>query len=299
MTQGTFIKIAAKRLISISLVVSTYTLISCDRNDQLHQIPRIFQPYIAQKSSSVAYKALATFQRSESPNIPESISVDEALNDIDMLEYLVTTSYSGYEYWEKMGVDFEAYFDRLRSFVHEKQIIDTYALEEAISSILEQFRDGHISFVGEGYHGAYHHKAVYYSDVLIEKTSDGQYEVINSKNRVVETGSIFTELAPETYLFQTLSAPGKDQYLLGVFSYKMISNMELSFNGNLLDVPFHKSRLLNARFEDHSQYYITQKNDIPVLRITGFADALYPQFCASLHKLFHLRIQCISKPCNP
>ncbi|NQT61489.1 MAG: hypothetical protein HQ556_00900 [Candidatus Marinimicrobia bacterium] len=252
-------------------------------------VPEKFAEFLSRTVVQVKYLKTEAFHGENRHLMPDSLTKSEALQDIEMLEYLLSTSYSGYEYWQKEGVDFGAYFGHLHSFVQENLSVDTKSFEKEISGILTQLRDGHISFVGEGYHGAYRHKAVYFCDVLIEKTTGGRYQVINSKNKSVDTGWFFTEPEPETFLFRTLSAPGKDQFLLGVFSYEMVNRKNLSFDDHVLEVPFRKSRLLNARFEDKSQFYITRKNDIPAIRVTGFGDELYPIMKDFMHAGTELR----------
>ncbi len=289
MNQFTYTRMASSWLKCYWLLIIALCLISCNGKLASQKIPEKFQPYLTQQTSAVRYRALTHIDGLDSGIRPDSLSREEASDDIDMLEYLISTSYSGYEYWQKEGVDFVAYFDRLHRFVQNNLSIETKAFEAEIAGILTPLRDGHISFVGEGYHWAYRHKAVYYCDVLIEKTTSGQYQVINSQNKSVDTGWFLTEPEPGSFLFRTLSAPGKDQYLLGVFSYEMVNSKDLSFDHRRIEVPFHKSRLLNARFEDKSQFYITRKNDIPVIRVTGFGDEMYPLMKDFMHAGTELR----------
>ena len=45
----------------------------------------------------------------------------------------------------------------------------------------------------------------------------------------------------------------------------------------MIRVPFHGSRLKYANFKDPEPFYIEWKNCIPIVRVTSFADRLYPQ----------------------
>ncbi|NQV15172.1 hypothetical protein HQ531_06910 [bacterium] len=266
-----------KLSVIVSLIGVSLILCSCNGNISHQDIPEIFQPFISQKTSAVAYKALTLRDGNKSVEIPDSITAMEALIDIEMLEYLISTSYSGFEYWKHRGVDFDAYLKSLRRFVAKNERLNTYDFENQIAKILSQISDGHISFIGTGYHMAYRHKAVYFSDLLVEKTDSDQYLVIDSQNDGVKKGAIFTQERKEEYLFKTLSAADKLQYFIGVFSYDMINSIDLAFDQKLVQVPLHKSRLMYARFEDPTPFFINRIDNIPVVRVTGFRDVLYPQ----------------------
>ncbi len=209
--------------------------------------------------------------------IPDSLSTVEALEDIEMLEYLISTSYSGFEYWQYKGVNFQSYFEHLKAFVSNTEYVRTTDFENEVARILDQFYDGHISFIGSGYHQAYRHKSVFFSDILVEQTDQGLYRVIDSKNEKIEAGALFTQEDKESYLFQTLSPPDKKHYFIGVFSFGTVNSHKFEFDLQEIAIPLHKSRLMFARFDDPKPFYIDRLNKISVLRITSFADALYPQ----------------------
>ncbi len=251
--------------------------VSCDTRQNEQVIPEIFSKYITQKSTRVPYKQLILSTGAEKEKAPDSISSNAALEDVEMLEYLWKSSYSGYEYWEFHGADFDGYIENLKSWVSQVPMISTLEFENQTTSILKEIYDGHISFVGAGYYGAYRHKSVYFSDVLVEKTDTGEYRVIDSKNNMVTVGATFTQDGQVDYLFPTLAPPGKQQFLVGVFSYTPQRSIEFSFDHEIREVTLHKSRLMLAKFDDPAPYYINRENVVPVVRVTGFGDALYTQ----------------------
>jgi hypothetical protein len=267
--------------LKLNLILSAYCAIivasGCTDNKNTAEIPKVFKSFIPQSTTFSQYKEIIPYHEGNKMPIPKSITKSEALEDIKMMEYLLSTSYSGYEYWKSKGVDFDSYFLNLRDFVADKDTVQTITFEKELSKILKQIYDGHISFSGFGYNMAYRHKAVYYCDILLEKIQNDVYEVIDSQNDMVKVGDLFTQKNREAHLFRTLSPPGKHHFLVGMFSFNVITSKELSFNNKILKIPFHKSRLLFSRFNDPEPFYITRKSNIPIVRVTGFANILYPK----------------------
>jgi len=247
----------------------------CDSKS--NEIPPEFSSYINQNTLPIDYKEIIPSHGREKLPIPDYITKSQAMEDIQMFEYLLRTSYSGFDYWKYKGVDFESYFSDLKTFVQGKNKVYCYEFEKELSKILKQIYDGHINFVGLGYNQAYRHKSVYYCDVLVEKSEDGLFSVIDSQCDMVEIGDRFTQENKADYLFKTLSPTGKDHYLIGVFSFDEVRSHELSFNGKMVKISFHGSRLKYAKFNDPEPFYIERINNIPIVRVAGFADQLYPQ----------------------
>ncbi len=250
---------------------------SCNSNSPHQDIPKRFQAFITEQTSPVNYLELFRSSTDKSLDRPDTLTSEQALEDIEMMQYLWTTSYSGYEYWMEKGVDFESHITGLKELARSTPRLSTREFENQAAAILQEILDGHLSIVGEGYHAAYRHKSVYFADILVELSGADLYRVISSKNEVVEEGAVFTQENPDPYLFRTLSAPGKEQFLLGNMALSHTNDLELSFDNKTLTVPLHKSRLLFSRFDDPQSYFITHTGDIPIVRITGFGDELYPQ----------------------
>ena len=208
-----------------------------------------------------------------------------------MFEYLLNTAYSGLEYWEYKGINFKSYFANLRELVSKRDTVPTYEFEDELSKILKQIYDGHIALIGSGYNHAYRHKAVYYCDVIVEEIDTGVFKVIDSQIDMVKVGDLFTQKDREKYLFRTLSPTGKNHYLIGVFSFDIISSRMLSFNDKTIQIPFHKSRLIHAHFDDPQPFYIDRKNKIPIVRVTSFADRLYPEMIKFMAAGNDLRVE--------
>ncbi len=250
---------------------------ACKINFQSQAIPEEYKNYIPKNSVPVSYKEIIPFHGGDKLIIPAFITKEQAMEDIDMFEYLFSTSYAGYEYWESKGINFKSFFDEMRDYISDKDTISTYDFEHELSKIFRQIFDGHIALIGDIYNWAYRHKAVYYCDVLVEKSKNGLLKVIDSKNDSVRLGDLFTQSDAADYLFKTLSATGKEQYFIGILSPENVSSVKLSFNNRVIEITFHKSRLMYSRFNDPKPFYINRVKDIPVLRITSSADNLYPE----------------------
>lgn len=235
----------------------------------------MFKSYIAKISDTVAYKEIIPFHGREKTEIPIHISKKEAIEDIQMIEYLLKTSYSGLEYWEHKGVDFKLYFSHLRDFISGKDTVNTNEFEGKLSEILKQINDGHIAIIGAKYNWAYKHKSIYFCDILVEKANNGLFKVIDSRFNMVRIGDLFTQKAGEEHLFRTLSPSNKDHYLIGVLSYDFTASKQLSFNNETILVPFHKSRLMYSKFDDPEPFYIEKETKFPIIRASSFADEQY------------------------
>ena len=248
---------------------------SCSNKPQ--EIPKEYKAFISQISTPVEYKEIIPSHGGERMPIPDFLTKQQALEDIQMFEYLLSTSYSGFDYWKYKGVDFKSYFMDLKNFISKIDKVPVYEFENEISKFLRQIYDGHISLIGTGYNQAYKHKSVYFCDIIVEKNDDGSFKVIDSQFELVKNGDIFTQENAEDFLFKTLSATCKNHYLVGVFTFDIITSQNLSFNGKMIQVPFHGSHLKYANFNDPEPFYIKRENDIPIVRVSGFADQLYPQ----------------------
>ncbi len=259
--------------ILIGIVIILFN--SCNDSSNSNEVPEEFKSYIDSISDTVDYKEILPFHGKEKKEIPTHISKKEAIEDIQMIEYLLNTSYSGFEYWEHEGVSFKTFFTNLRGLIKEKDTVYVTEFESELSKILRQINDGHIAIVGSIYNWAYKHKSIYFCDILVEKTNDSLFKVIDSQLDIVNIGDLFTQIDCEKYLFKTLSPSEKYHYLIGVQSYDAITSGQLSFNNKTIQVPFHKSRLMYAKFNDLEPFHIERENNIPIVRVSSFADRHY------------------------
>jgi len=259
------------------LIFLLITVTSCCQDDKVLNIPNEFNKYITQNNLDVDYKEIIPYYGNNKKSIPAFITKREAIEDIEMFEYLLSTAYAGFEYWQYKEIDFKKYFADLKDFIQkkDKDTVSTYEFERELTEILKQIYDGHIALMGLRYNHAYRHKAIYYCDILVERTDNGVLKVIDSQNDKVKVGDIFTQDDVEKYLFKTLSPADKVHYLIGTLSFNNVVSLELSFNNKTIQIPFHKSRLLYTRFINSKPSYIERKENIPVIRVASFENQLY------------------------
>ena len=171
------------QLIKILLIGCTVLFLSSSCKNQKEQkyIPRAFEKFISETEIPIRYKQIIPYYGDKRLPVPDFITKDEALKDIELLEYLLKTSYSGFEYWKHQGVDFDFYFEGLRNFALKNDTILIDHFENEWVKILMEIKDGHIGFIGKQKHNAYKHKSVYFSEIIIKETSNGVHQVIASQ----------------------------------------------------------------------------------------------------------------------
>ena len=155
---------------------------------------------------------------------PDSISGSEALQDIEMLKYLIENAYSGYSYWENQGIDFNAIYENLIELAEGSEKISVVEMERIVAEGLTDVQDGHLSIIGHERHHFLDRKNPYFADVIVERmqTENGdidpgvEYTVVCSNCDSVEPG--MTYVGAEDQLFRILSRYGIEQYQLGVFT---------------------------------------------------------------------------------
>lgn len=263
-------------LISIvTLCTIIFSFNSCNGYKNSIEIPEEFKSYIKTASDIIDYKEIIPFHGEEIEKIPLFITKNEAIEDIQMMEYLLSTSYSGFDYWKSKGVDFASYFTNLRDFAGRNDTINVETFENELSKILTGITDGHIAIDGLRYNWAYKHKDIYFCDILVEKTNDGLFKVIDTKFNNIKIGDLFSQKDGQKFLFKTLSPKDKNHYLIGTLSYHNIFSRQLSFNNKIITIPFHKTRLMYAKFDDSKPFYIERENDIPIVRVFSFSNNDY------------------------
>jgi len=229
-------------------IIFFVVLCSCKNNEENNKVPKVFEKFILETEVPIAYKKVVPYYGENRLSLPDFITSNEALADIECLEYLFRTSYSGFEYWQHQGVDFDCYFKGLKDFILENDTIPIENFEKEFVKILMQIKDGHIGFIGKEKHNAYRHKSVYFSEIIVKEISEGKFQVIDSQFDDVKIGDDFTQENAEIYLFQTISPLNENHYLIGVLSFDCITSNQFSFNNKVLQVPLFENRLNYAKF---------------------------------------------------
>ena len=181
----------------------------------IQSIPKVFESFISQQCTE-------DIEILKLSKVNFMITQEEAHKDLDIFQYIMDNSYSGREYWQNHGVDFNKIYENIRSFINSHNQIHKSELYNLYYSQLKGIHDGHLSIMSHGTCGRFqcNYKA-YFSDVLLEKIDDA-YEVIYSSISDILVGNRFNLQQLEGKLFKTLSPTGKEHYLLGCRSWEAI-----------------------------------------------------------------------------
>ncbi len=228
------------RSILCALALVLFLITACDARE----VPEAWRDYVKTLSEPVEIKDLHI--PAGAPPVPETITRAQALEDIEMLAYLFQNGYSGREFYEMRGLDFEKTFRDLGEEISRAdESIRVLEFENRIAESLNEIFDGHLGITGHQGHRFYRHQDIYYADILVEKR-DGAVVVIQSAVSGVQVGDELTEGDPESFLFRTLSPPDKKHYLIGALSDVYCPQRTVSFNRKAVCVPQHASRMLKA-----------------------------------------------------
>ncbi|MFW5782175.1 MAG: hypothetical protein ACOCWO_02655 [Candidatus Muiribacteriaceae bacterium] len=210
-------------------------------------VPSVYEKYIDKLSIPVEYRKVHPstdfIPDIEAVSLPETISSEDAIRDVDEFLYLLQTGYSGYDFFRKQGVDFIKRAETFKAELKRKDSIRTIEFEKRLASLLTGVNDGHLKIFGNRQHSFFRRRIAYFTEILVEKRSDGSMVVVNSAVDDVPEGSLF--LDSEEKLFPTLSPKGRHHFLVGQLSEEDMGFMSCVFriNGDIyrVEVPMHSS----------------------------------------------------------
>jgi len=251
------------RSVLFALVVSLVLMLPCAAGE----IPESLHEYIKTVSETIEFRDIRV--PGGSPAVAETITRAQAREDIETLAYLFQNGYSGREFYEMRGVDFQRIYQGLREAVEQfDEPVRVQDLENRIAAAFGEIFDGHLSIRGHRSHRFYRHQDIYYGDVLVEE-QNGAFVVIQSAVSAIQAGDRFTQDDPQRFLFRTLSPEGKEHSLVGVLSDAYVPQQPLSFNGKEIRVPLHASRLSQAT-KPRDICTLTQCDGVDVLNMQRF-----------------------------
>ncbi len=235
-------------------------------------LSRELKQYISNENKKVEYKEILGFwYGNKAKKVPDYISKQQALKDIDMLEYLLETSYSGRKYWGNNGVDFPGTYKKLREFVNKQdEKVSVLEFENMITKSLKGIFDAHFAIKGKKSHLFYSHQDAYFTGILLEKQGD-DYVVIESGNKQVPKGAKFITEEKDKYLFKTLAPTGKEHFLVGILSFGEITSLDLAFDSGKVTVPCHISLLNSNKKHKGKAISVYRKDNIAIVRTSNFS----------------------------
>ena len=255
------------------------------------QVQGPLAPYIGRLSQPTSF--MEVFPPSEE-ECPDSITREEALQDIEMLDYLFRNGYSGYDYWSAQGIDFDLICTDLTELAREEEKVSVADMERLIASGLSEVQDGHLGIQGHERHRFLRRTAPFFTDVIVERAAAGsgespaaQYRVIRSGHEAVRPGMVYA--GPEDRLFRILSRRDTEQYQLGVFTEEQVTEAAFQFLAETdpatesapetvsVTLPLHENRLGNKEVQNEEVWYTTEIDGIEVVRVSSFSSTYHDQ----------------------
>jgi len=210
----------------------------------------------------------------EEVSSPETLTAEQAREDVAMLKYLFETAYSGYDHWKRKGIDFDGLFAELDR-VADQPPVSVKAIEKVVATYLQNIQDGHLSMRGHSRQRFFRHRDAYFTDLLVERSGDG-LRVVDSGLSDFKTGDSLK--VPQGNLFPTLSPKGCQHFLIGTLSRRFRNGMLInSATAGQVRVPLHPCRLMNADFGDESVFRLESVDRIAVIRACSFSTRFHKE----------------------
>lgn len=230
-------------------------------------IPKDLQAYIDQMSTSITLMELPDYIAGA---LPEKITKQQALEDVDVLRYLLDNAYSGRHYWQYRGVDFPKGYENLRRYIKNEKTndIDTRAFESQIYQTFIGINDPHTAIIGHETSEFFTRIRQYLARFVVAKKGT-RFIVVQSAEERVPVGAEF--LDAQDKLLPTLSPTDEQHYLFGMMDTTPIETMRVRLNIGEVNVAMHPCRIGNISY-DRFENIIELKHieSIPVIRSSSF-----------------------------
>lgn len=173
---------------------------------------------------------------------PQFFSYEDLQNDVNALNYLISTAYAGYEDAVKRGLNLETFAEQVDDYYYSYDRISTDDYIHTLTNFLEKkIRDRHFIFFGyDERWWLSGENTVYFSDVYcLSKKSDNDAEkqtffVVESDAEEVKKGDEI-EISEENLFPYILN--GQRVYRLGIINYRQEKYLKLVSNGKTVYVP--------------------------------------------------------------
>ena len=173
---------------------------------------------------------------------PQFFSYEDLQNDVNALNYLISTAYAGYEDAVKRGLNLETFAEQVDDYYYSYDRISTDDYIHTLTNFLEKkIRDRHFIFFGyDERWWLSGENTVYFSDVYcLSKKSDNDAEkqtffVVESDAEEVKKGDEI-EISEENLFPYILN--GQRVHRLGIINYRQEKYLKLVSNGKTVYVP--------------------------------------------------------------
>ncbi|MCL2774474.1 MAG: S41 family peptidase [Oscillospiraceae bacterium] len=193
----------------------------------------------------------------------------QALEDLDILKYILLTAYSEMETIIDKGFNIEECFGNLRNIISKYESINAKDFFNQIVNALTDIKDFHLVFLNPYFNSVHtfcQHSQIYFSDIYVTKTETGKYNVYNSNIEELENG---TELEVDgDFIFPALSNNGNKLYILGKMSAIPINSITLTILNKPIQIPLHECKVKDLS-NNKSLYSMYKVKDFDVVKCTG------------------------------
>jgi len=202
----------------------------------------------------------------------DSLSKQEACDNINNLFYIIETSYAGYNEAVSNGLDCTKAKQELLDYVNNQNSINTLDLAKQIKQVLTPFIvDCHFSFYKDGASSVFmtEHHNVYFSDVYVSKQGT-DYIVVKADNKAL-LNTRYTDSQDYLFYYPTKDPNTNlfiDSYRLGIWSTQDTDTLIAGFNSVRSPLKLHKATSLDLS-NDFEGFEIETENSA-YIRLSSF-----------------------------
>ena len=166
-------------------------------------------------------------------DIPTSITVQEATEDVCYVEYVMKNAYSGYSYYDE--AQFDKAFESLKNKVsHITEGVKPEKLVDMLAEALSFISDGHLAFTANEYGKGFYKKLQTFVADCVLYEENGCFFDLSSKKRV--------SFSEDIRAFPTTPKNGKKLFLLGVRSKEPVNGIQVIIEDHPVVLPVRKIR---------------------------------------------------------
>lgn len=171
----------------------------------------------------------------------KNILFSQAIEDLNSLENILISSYSGKDYLEKQGVNISENLRILKDKFTGNGKIHKVEFFDLICNALKEIKDYHLVFNLLYFNKAFafcEHNTLYFANIVIEQQGDS-YIIDESGYKEIEVGSI---IYPQK---ENLRPTFNNKFLYGVISEIPVSNIIINLENKDLTVTVHSLPIKN------------------------------------------------------
>lgn len=219
----------------------------------------VYSDYIAEREwSNPVIKNLGIFD--------VNIYREQALEDLSVLEYVLTSIYSGKDWLKKTGINIPEKLDGVKSQIMSAAYVNKGAFFDMICQALQDIKDSHLVFnlpYFNRVHAFCAHNTAYFADIVLEERN-GRFIVVQSHDKAITCGDVICPAREQ--LFPSVNR----RYLFGALSRSPISRISCRCNNEIKQVqvlPVKEKPAGRSAIWSHAQ-----KGDVDIVTLNRLTD---------------------------